>query len=86
MLSYSGRREIIPWSNVRYVEAYDENTKSRRKTIYIHHEDKGRRKVEALDLLPANSEEIAGFLAMLRQNWPDMDKPWQEQLQNRKAV
>jgi hypothetical protein len=38
-----------------------------------------------LDLLPANSEKAAGFLAVLRQNWPDMDKPWQEQLQNCKS-
>ena len=85
VLSYSGRREIIPWSNVRYVEAYDENTKLQRKTIYIHYAEKGRRKVQALDLLPASPEEAAAFLAVLRQNWPDMDKPWQEQLQNRKA-
>ena len=85
VVSFSGKRVAIPWENVRYIEADDDKAYSRRKTIYIHYAEKGRRKVEALDLLPASPEEAAAFLVVLRQNWPDMDKPWQEQLQNRKA-
>lgn len=85
MVSFSGKRVAIPWENVRYIEADDDKAYSRRKTIYIHYAEKGRRKVQALDLLPASPEEAAAFLAVLRQNWPDMDKPLQEQLQNRKA-